>query len=75
SNGFIMGLNDTMKPLLQDPSRERPLPWWLWTVAFIITIGINIAKNGLVSIGVVSPSLLLVPHLAVALIARYGRKK
>lgn len=52
--------------LWKDPKLENPTPWWLWTVAFIITTAVVIAKHGL-SIGVVSPVLFLAMHLAVAL--------
>lgn len=59
----------TVKALYHEPWRERPLPWWLLVTAFAITLGVVIAKNGILSIGVISPLTMLTLNIAVATLA------
>lgn len=66
---FAYGISSwpLIEGLWRDPTTEDPVPWWLWTAAFVITTIVVILKHGL-SVGVISPSLFLLMHFSVAIL-------
>jgi hypothetical protein len=71
---FLISFYPTLEGVWLDPTKEKPLPWIIWTVAFFLTIS-NAFLRDATLVTFIMPSVLLVAHLSIAFFSRQSRKK
>lgn len=75
--GFVVSFRPTFNYVKANPSKERPLPWVIWTLAFAITIAnkaLGPANPDATMLGTILgfavPIVLLVAHGSIAVLSR-----
>ena len=71
---FVISFKPTLDGVRQDPNREKPLAWSMWTAAFTITV-INVLVRHGISMSLVTPVVLLAAHGSITVLSRESRKE
>jgi hypothetical protein len=67
---FLVSFLPTYRDVWRDPSKERPLPWFLWASAYLLLVmAVFLRWQGLIT-DLVYPLLALVIHAAVGFLAQ-----
>lgn len=65
----------TIRGVWENPMREKPPAWWLWTIAYLLT-GVHIYQSkGLLTPSMVMPLLGLMGHGVVAILCKRSRRQ
>ena len=72
---LIYSFEPSIRGVHEDPWREKPLAWWMWTIAFGLT-GLNtfLFKGGW-TLSLVMPVVGVVCHALVAILCSDGRQR
>jgi len=71
---FLLSSWFTVKGVYDDPAKETPTAWVIWTLAFVLSI-LNLWLRSGKALAYVTPLALLVIHGSVAYLSRAARKK
>lgn len=72
---FLISFFPTFKGVWQDPFKEAPLPWLIWTVAFLITTSNVILRWNEQPLALVIPIVLFMTHGGIAILCTNKRKE
>lgn len=80
--GFVISFRPTFNWVKANPSKEKPVPWAIWTVAFAVTIinkCIGVANPNATELGTILgftvPIVLLLAHGSIAVLSRSSRRE
>ncbi len=63
---FLISFWPTFRGVRNDPGRERPFAWNIWSVAFAVNLANNIALWNGKPVSVINPVILLLCHWSIA---------
>lgn len=71
---FLISFKPTLDGVKEDPEMETARPWWIWTLAFVMTIA-NLIIRDKPPIAFVMPGVLLLGHFIIGWLSREARKE
>ncbi len=71
---FLISFYPTFKAVLENPFKETPTAWNIWTLALFLNV-VNIALRGGEPIAFLMPGVLLICHWSIAWLSRPKRKE
>ena len=66
---FVVGFVPTYRSVLAHPSREAPMPWFLWSAAYVLSTTVVILRWTGRYEELIYPALSVIWHLGVALLS------
>lgn len=71
---FLISFKPTLDGVKEDPENETARPWWIWTLAFVLTI-VNLIIRDKALIAFAMPVILLLAHFIIGWLSRETRKR